>query len=59
MLTSTVDRVQLYYVVLDFIVVTTTVDIMQWYCAVCVDYCDYRNSRYSAMLLSCVWRLFW
>jgi len=40
-------------------VVTATVDIVQWYCVVCGDYCGYSNSRYSAMVLCCVWSLFW
>ena len=59
LVTSTVDIVQWYCVVLEFIVVTATVDGVQWYCAVCGDYCGYRNSRYSAMVLCCVWNLFW
>jgi len=33
--TSTVDLVQLCWVVLEFIVVTATVDILQCYCVVC------------------------
>jgi len=33
--TSTVDIVQWYCVVLEFIVVTATVDIVQCYCVVC------------------------
>jgi len=35
-------------------VVTTTVDIVQWYCVVCGVYCGYSNSRYSAIVLCCV-----
>jgi len=57
--TATVDIVQCYCVVLEFIVVTATVDIVQWYCVVCADYCGYSNSRYSAMVLCCVWSLLW
>jgi len=41
-------------VVLEFIVVTTTVDIVQCYCVLCSDYCGNGNSRCSAMLLLCV-----
>jgi len=44
---------------LEFIVVTATIDIVQWYCVVCGDYCGYSNSRYNAMLLCCVWSLLW
>jgi len=40
-------------------VVTSTVDIVQRFCVVCGDECGYRNSRYSAMLLSFVCRLLW
>ena len=43
----------------EFIVVTATVDFVQWYCVVCGVYCGYSNSRYSAKLLCCVWILFW
>jgi len=35
-------------------VVTATVDIVQWYCDLCVVYCGYSNSRYSSMLLCSV-----
>jgi len=35
----------------EFIVVTATVDIVQWYCGLFGVYCGYINSRYSAMLL--------
>jgi len=35
----------------EFILVTTTVDIEQWYCVLCLVYNGYRNSRYSAMIL--------
>jgi len=41
-----------------FVVVTATVDIVQWYCVVCGVYCDCSNSRYSAMILFCVWSFF-
>jgi len=54
-MTATVDIVQWYFVRLDFIAVTARVDIVQWYCVVCGVYCGYCNSRYSAMLLCCVW----
>ena len=57
--TATIYIVQYYCVVLEFIVVTATVDIVQCYCVVCGVYCRYSNSRYSAMLLCFVWRLFW
>jgi len=43
--------VQRYIVVLEIIVVSATVDIVQWYCEVCGVYCGYKNSRYVAMLL--------
>ena len=33
---------------------TSTVVIVQCYCDVCVDYCGFSNSRYSAMVLRCV-----
>jgi len=33
------------------IVLTATVDIVQWYCVVCGVYCGYSKSRYSAMVL--------
>jgi len=42
-----------------FFVVTATVDIVQWYCVFCGVYCGYSNSRYSAMVLCCVWSLLW
>jgi len=50
-----------YYPVLcvEFIVVTATVDIVKWYCVVCGVYCGYSNSRYSEMVLCCVWSLLW
>jgi len=51
--------VQLYCVVLEYIVVTSTVDIVQSYCVVCGGYCGYSNSRYSAMVPCCVWSLLW
>jgi len=56
---ATIDIVQWYCVQLEFIEGTATVDIVQCYCVVCGDYCDYSNSRYSAMLLSFVLRLLW
>jgi len=37
--TATVDIVQWYCVVLEFIVVTAKVNIVQCYCVVCGDYC--------------------
>ena len=43
----------------EFIVVTATVDIVQWYSVVFGDYCGYSNSRYSAILLCFVWSLLW
>jgi len=58
-LRATICIVQWYCVVLDFIVVTATVDIVQWYCIGCGNYCDYSNSRCSAMLLHCVCSLLW
>jgi len=57
--TATVVIVQWYFVVLAFIVVTATVGIVQCYCVVCRVYCGDINSRYSSMLLCCVWRLLW
>ena len=39
---------------LEFIVVTATVDIVQWYCVLCIVYCVERNSSYRAMILCCV-----
>ena len=39
MVTATVDIVQWYCVVLEFIVVTAKVNIVQCYCVVCGDYC--------------------
>jgi len=56
--TVTVDIVQWYCVVLEFIVFTVTVDIEQRYCVVCGVYCGDSNSRYSAMVLCCLWSLF-
>jgi len=57
---ATVDIIQWYCVVcVEFIVVTATVGIVQCYCVVYGDYCGYSNSRYSAMVLCCVWRLLW
>jgi len=44
---------QLYCVVLEFIVVKATVDIVQWYCVWFGGYCGGSNSRYSAMVLCC------
>jgi len=35
-------------------VVKATIDIVKCFCVVCVDYCGYSNSRYSAMVLCCV-----
>ena len=35
----------------EFNVVKTTVDIVQWYCVVCGFYFGYSNSSYSAMVL--------
>jgi len=35
-------------------VITATVDLVQLYSVVCGLYCDYRNSRFSAMVLCCV-----
>jgi len=55
--TATADIVQVYCVLLEIIVVTATIDVVQSYCDVCGVYCRYSNSRYSAMVLCCVWRL--
>jgi len=52
--TATEGIVQCYCVALEFIAVTETVDIVQCFCVVCVVYCGYCNSRYSAMVLCCV-----
>jgi len=57
--TARVDIVQCYCIVLEYFVVTATVDIVQWYCVVCGVYCGFRNSRYSTMVLCCVWSLLW
>jgi len=38
-------------------VVKATVDIVQWYCVVFEVYCGQSNSRYSAIVLCCVWKL--
>jgi len=40
-------------------VVTTTIDIVQWYRFVCGDYRGYRNSRYSVMVHCFVLSLLW
>jgi len=40
-----------------FIVIKASVFIVQWYCIVCGVYCGYSNSRNSAMVLCCVWRI--
>ena len=52
---STVDIVQCYFVVLEFIEVTATVYIGQWFCVECEVYSRDRSSRYSAIVLCCVW----
>jgi len=57
--TAIVDIVKWYSVVLEIIVVTGTVDIVQCSYVVFGIYCCYRNSRYSAMILCFVWRLLW
>jgi len=49
--TATVDIVQWFCVVLEFIVVTATVHMVQWYCVLCIVYCVERNTSYSAMIL--------
>ena len=46
--------VKCFCVALEFIVVIATVDIVQCFCVVCVVYCGYNSSRYSAMVLCCV-----
>jgi len=56
---ATVDIGQWYCVDVVFIVVTATVDTGQWYCVVWGVYCSYSKSRYSAMVLCCVWSLLW
>ena len=57
MVTATVVILQWYCVLVEFIVVKATVDIVQCYCVVCGDKCGYNISRYSAMVLCCVWSL--
>jgi len=58
--TAKVDMGQCYWIgSVEFIVVTAKVDIVQWYCVVCGVYCGYSNSRYSAMILCCVWSSLW
>jgi len=44
---------------LEYILVTATVGIVQWYCVVGGDFCGNINSRYSVMVLCCVWNLLW
>ena len=39
MVTTSVDIVQCYCVVLEIFVVTATVDIVQWFCVECGTYC--------------------
>jgi len=56
---TTEDIVQWYCIVLQFIVDTATGDIVQWYCVMCGVYCGDSNTRYSAMVLCCVWSLLW
>jgi len=47
---------QWYCVVcVEIIVVKATVDIVQWCCVVCGVYCGWSKSRYSAIVLYCVW----
>jgi len=41
-----------------FIVVRAIVDIVQWYCAVCGEYCGWSSSRNRAMILCFEWS-FW
>ena len=57
--TAILDIVQLYCVFVEYVLVSATVDIVKLYCFVCGDYCGYCNSRYSAMVLCCVWSLLW
>ena len=57
--TATEGIVQCYSVALEFIVVTATLGIVQCFCAVYVVYCGYSYSRYSAMVVCCVWSLLW
>jgi len=57
--TATVDIVQFYCVIVEFIVVTATVSMVQCYCVVCVVYCCFSNIRSSAMILCCLWSLLW
>ena len=52
MVTSTVDVLKYYCVVLEFIVVTGTVVIGQWYSVLCGVNCGYSNSSSRAMILS-------
>ena len=59
LVTATVDIVQWYCVCVEYFVDIATVDIVQWYCVLCVVYCGYSNSRYSAIVLCCVWSLLW
>jgi len=40
-------------------VVRATVDIVQCYCVVGGIYFGYSKSRFSAMVLCCVWRFLW
>ena len=59
LVTATVDIVQWYSVCVEYFVDIATVDIVQWYCVLCVVYCVYSNSRYSAKFLCSVWSLLW
>ena len=58
--TASVNILQCYSVVcVEFIVVTAKFDVWQLCFVVCVVYCRYNNSRYSAIVLCCVWSLLW
>jgi len=58
--TEIVDTVQWFCVFcVQFIVVRATLDIVQWSYALCGVYCGFSNCSYSAIVMSCVWRLLW
>ena len=51
MVKDTVEVVQCYCDVLEYIVVKATLDIVQWYCVVGGVYCGNSNSMYSGIVL--------
>jgi len=43
----------------EFIVVTAKVDIVQWYCVVCVVFIVVKAKKYIVQWYSVVWNLLW